>query len=145
MIQKFEKDGESKKAHPPTSSLYLMLGVEHSDCGTAVVPVAPWKCGATQREAISTLVVWMKRKVEESNILIMIWKSPQLAALIQPSGLSTRGESHAKGMGAFPATSGEAAPAMSDTPLRNAVWAKDQAEVERILALSTADLDKKCA
>ena len=46
--------------------------------------------GATQREAISTLVVWMKRKVEgiilewwvyntvyifivESNILIMIW------------------------------------------------------------------------
>lgn len=72
--------------------------------------------GATQREAISTLVVWMKRKVGgiilewwvyntvyifmvESNILIMIWKSPQLAALIQPSGLSTRGESHAKGMG----------------------------------------------
>lgn len=32
--------------------------------------------------------------------------------------------------------------AMSDTPLYKAVEAKDQAEVERILALSTADLDK---
>ena len=52
MIQKFEKDGESKKAHPPTSSLYLMLGVEHSDCGTAVVPVVPWKCRRTQEAHI---------------------------------------------------------------------------------------------
>eukprot|EP00729_Bicosta_minor_P015054 gene15054-21148_t len=32
---------------------------------------------------------------------------------------------------------------MSNTPLIEAVKAKDQAEVERILALSTADLDKR--
>ena len=32
---------------------------------------------------------------------------------------------------------------MSESPLHEAVEAKDQAEVERILALSTADLDKK--
>lgn len=44
---------------------------------------------------------------------------------------------------AVPATSGGAAPAMSNTPLIAAVMVKDQAEVERILALSTADLDKK--
>ena len=43
---------------------------------------------------------------------------------------------------ALPATCGKAAPAMSTTPLIAAVGAKDQAGVERILALSTADLEK---
>eukprot|EP00729_Bicosta_minor_P023622 gene23622-12960_t len=33
---------------------------------------------------------------------------------------------------------------MSESPLIKAVKANDQAEVERILAVSTADLDKKC-
>ena len=43
---------------------------------------------------------------------------------------------------AVPAVCGGAAPAMSDTPLIKAVKAKNQAEVEKILAVSTADLDK---